>query len=154
MDDLLLCDPPFPTGELERCDSVPMASAQRFDGATIRKNPLGVACVLVGTRARHVVVAAVGRYNPWTSALVLLGALPRAAYRTLIVQDEVSGQLSQRPFSRWQVLFAWMPWFILRWLADTIAVWAIIAYSYLWLAPQLLMLRRRDARQEDKGRLS
>ena len=153
MDDLLLCDHTFPKRELERWSPVPVKSARRFDESTIRGNLSGIARILVSTRARHVVVAAVGRHNPWTSVFVLLGALPCATQRTLILRDEESGEVSRRPFSRWQVLTAWIPWVIVRWLVDTVAGWAIIIYSYLWLAPQLLILRRRDARKEAKERL-
>ena len=154
MDDVLLCSHTFPIRELERWSPVSLQSARRFDESAIRENLPGIARILVGTRARHVVVAAGGRYNPWTSAFILLGAMPRAAQRTLILRDEESGEVSRRPFSRWQVLTAWIPWVILRWLIDTVVGWAIIIYSYLWLAPQLLMLRRRDARKEVKERLS
>ena len=154
MDDLLLCSHTYPMRELECWSPVSVKSARRFDGVAIREDLLGITRILVSTRARHVVVAVVGRYTRETSALVLLGALPRATHRTLILQDRISGEVSCRPFSRWQILFAWTPWLILRWLVDTVVGWAIIIYSYLWLTPQLLILRRRNVRKEDRGRPS
>lgn len=153
-DNLLLCNRAFPTRELERWSPVPVASARRFDGATIRKNPLGVARILVGTHTRHVVVAVLGRYNLGTLVLACLGALPRATHRTLILHDKVSGEVSQCPFSRWQALIAWPLGLVLRWLVDTVGGWVLITYSYLWLTPQLVVLRRRDAHMEAKKRLS